>query len=93
MPKLTYHPRVSDDLDALPRSTQKRVMRAIDEKLTTDPTHFGKPLRHILRRYYSLRVGEYRVIYIMNGEHVFVVMIRHRKDVYVEAVKRAGRMG
>jgi len=92
MPNVTYHPLVVDDLDALPRSWQKRVMASIDRKLTNDPLLFGKPLRHKLRNYYSLRVGEYRVVYIVKGEQVFVVLVGHRKDVYDEAVQRATRI-
>jgi len=92
MPNVTYHPRVVDDLDLLPRTWQKRVMATIDRKLTNDPTSFGKPLRHALRNYYSLRVGEYRVIYIVHKDDVLIVLVGHRKDVYDEAVQRVKRV-
>jgi mRNA interferase RelE/StbE len=92
MHKVLYHPLVEKDLDALPVTIQKRIVTTIDRKLTADPVSFGKPLRHVLRNYYSLRIGEYRVIYYLENEIVYVVLVRHRKDVYAEALKRVMRL-
>lgn len=92
MHKVVYHPQVQDDLDPLPRTWQKRIVSTIDKKLTTDPASFGKPLRHELRNYYSLRVGEYRAIYYLEAGTVYVILIRHRKDVYKEAIKRVMKL-
>jgi len=91
MHKVTYHPLVTDDMDALPRVWQKRVMSAVDTKLTSEPATYGKPLRNELWPLYSLRVGDYRVLYILKKAGVYVVLVRHRRDVYKEAVKRATR--
>lgn len=92
MHSVVYHPLVEGDLDTLPQSWQKRSVVTIDKKLTTDPASFGKPLRHELRNYYSLRIGEYRVVYYLENGTAYVVLVRHRKDVYKEAVKRVMRL-
>lgn len=92
MHKVAYHPLVTDDLDPLPRTTQQRIIATVASKLGSDPATFGKPLRHTLRNYYSLRVGEYRVIYYLEAGTVYVVLVRHRKDVYTEALKRIMRI-
>lgn len=91
MHNVLFHPEVEGDLDTLGRSWQKRIVGAIASKLAKDPASFGKPLRHELRNYYSLRVGDYRVIYFLEPDTVYVVMVRHRKDVYKEAVNRVIR--
>ena len=44
----------------------------------------GKPLKFGLKGKYSLRVGQFRIIYSVKQEiiTVFVLEIAHRKDVY-----------
>jgi mRNA-degrading endonuclease RelE of RelBE toxin-antitoxin system len=48
----------------------------------TEPDLFGKPLRKSLLGFRSLRVGEYRVIFLIKGKTVEVYMIAHRSRVY-----------
>lgn len=72
------------DIPALPKSARTLIHRAIEGRLTTDPAHYGKPLRYSLRGHRRLRVADYRVIYrIDEAAHtVYIVAIKHRKDVY-----------
>jgi mRNA interferase RelE/StbE len=49
--------------------------------LKTNP-YAGKPLRGEWKGVYSLRVGEYRVLYQVKGEEVLLLVIGHRKHVY-----------
>jgi mRNA interferase RelE/StbE len=58
------------------------IKKAIIDKLTIDPRSFGKPLAGSLKGHYRLRIGDYRVIYRVNGDVVTVVAIGHRKDIY-----------
>lgn len=84
-----YHSRVKDDIASLSKPVRERIKKAIEEKLTTKPELFGKPLRHSLLGFRSLRAGDYRVVYKIESEkEVFVVLIAHRKDVYKMASKR-----
>ena len=76
---------VTDDIPALPKSAKRQVRRAIENKLTTHPFEFGKPLRYSLRGARRLRVGDYRVIYRIEPPDVVLVMkIGHRREVYEE---------
>jgi mRNA-degrading endonuclease RelE of RelBE toxin-antitoxin system len=50
----------------------------------THPLEFGKPLRYSLKGTRRLRVGDYRVIFIIEKDAVLVVKIGHRRDVYVD---------
>jgi mRNA interferase RelE/StbE len=48
----------------------------------TAPQEYGLPLRKNLGGYWKLRVGDYRVVFKVEREIVFVLGIRHRKNIY-----------
>jgi mRNA interferase RelE/StbE len=75
---------VSDDIPRLDKAVKQRLKTAIETKLTTDPLHFGKPLRYSLSHLRSLRVGDYRILYALDyaAAVVKIVSIGHRRDVY-----------
>ena len=81
--QVVYHPTVlSNDLPSVNRNLQRRIVRAIEQRLATEPTYYGEPLRHELKGYWKLRVGDYRVIYRLVGDKVLIVAIGHRKESY-----------
>lgn len=81
--RLIYHPGVLDqDLPTINRTIQVRIYRAIEQRLKTEPAHYGLPLRYQLKGYWKLRVGDYRVVYQIVGQEVWIFRIDHRKDVY-----------
>lgn len=86
---LLYHPLVvTDDIPAIPRNLRDRLGRAIETRLAAAPERYGEPLRGPFHGYRKLRVGDYRVVYrIVKGE-VWILAIRHRKDVYDLAPRR-----
>ncbi|MBI3292703.1 MAG: type II toxin-antitoxin system RelE/ParE family toxin [Elusimicrobia bacterium] len=59
-----------------------RLQKAIEHRLATYPTDYGKPLRGNLKSLWSLRVGDYRVIYQIGGQRVTLLQIVHRRDAY-----------
>ena len=74
---------VRDDIPALAKDVRARIRTAIEQKLTTHPIEFGKPLRYSLKGARRLRVGDRRVIYTIEPPDVIlVVKIGHRKEVY-----------
>jgi len=80
---LLYHPMVlTDDIPAIPRNLQGRLARAIETRLATAPERYGEPLRGPFQRYRKLRVGDYRVVYRIVKQEVWVLAILHRKRVY-----------
>ncbi|MEX2054067.1 MAG: type II toxin-antitoxin system RelE/ParE family toxin [Candidatus Colwellbacteria bacterium] len=86
---IRYHRRIVDDISSLPRDTKDRIQKAIEEKLSTQPELFGKPLRYTLIGFRSLRVGDYRVIYLIeSSKQVFILLIAHRSNVYKLISKR-----
>jgi mRNA interferase RelE/StbE len=86
---LRYHPDVKViDIPLLDAKLKARVKNAIETRLTTAPHLYGEPLRKTLRGYWKLRVGDYRVIYKIVNEEVWVLGIIHRKKVYETIEKR-----
>ena len=83
-----YHPDVSDDIARILVNIRRVIQRAIEERLGSDPVKFGDPLKRNLRGYRKLRVGDYRVIYRIDGQNIVVLMIGHRKDVYDKVEQR-----
>ncbi len=80
---ITYSDRArSVDIPKLDSETKSIIVCAIERKLMVAPEVFGKPLRHSLRLLRTLRVGDWRVVFQLSGEIVYIVTIRHRKQGY-----------
>ena len=73
------------DLLALNRSNRKFFQRIIKkiEALEKEPKA-GKPLVGNHKGEYSLRVGDYRIVYEINASRkiVFILTAKHRRHVY-----------
>ena len=88
---LLYHAEVKEDTRQLDERLKKRIKTAIENRLTTAPHQYGEPLRKTLKGYWKLRVGDYRVVYKIVGNYeVWILGIRHRKEVYGKIEKRVG---
>ena len=80
---LVYHPAVrSDDIPRINRNLRTRLARAIEQRLTTEPQRYGEPLRRTLKGYWKLRVGDYRVVFKVINDEVWIYGIIHRREVY-----------
>lgn len=74
---------VDEDIPKLSRDVQKRIRVALAQKLTTNPIEFGKPLKYSLKGARRLRVGDWRVIHVIEPPStVLVVKIGHRREIY-----------
>ena len=80
---------VRRDIPALDHSIKNRIKSVIETKLMRDPLTFGKPLSYSLSNQRSLRVGDYRVLYLIEHETrtISVTAIGHRRDIYKMANK------
>lgn len=73
----------AEELAALPKAAQRRVAAKIDT-LRENPRQPGVRRLVGAEALYRLRVGDYRVIYSIDGKKLVVLVIRvgHRRDVY-----------
>lgn len=87
--QIFYHPKViSDDISKLSSLNKKIIKKSIEQKLQTSPLVFGIPLRSSLKGMRKLRVGDYRVIFLIQKKTVRILLIEHRSSVYDSALKR-----
>ena len=82
--KISYVESIFDQLSSIPSNIRKTIVRAIDERLATNPYSVGKQLKSELAGCYRLRVGDYRIIYQINKKdsHVLIIKIAPRGKVY-----------
>jgi mRNA interferase RelE/StbE len=86
---LVYHADVEKiDLPRIDAKTKSMIKRAIEERLSTQPEVYGKPLQRTLKGYWKQRVGEYRVVFKLFGNELRIFGIIHRKRVYRDIGKR-----
>ena len=79
---LLYHPLVlKEDIPPLNKDIKTRIKAGIENRLLTEPALYGKPLRYSLKPLWSLRIGDYRVIYKTEETEITILKIGHRKDV------------
>lgn len=71
-----------EDLPKLDAFVRAEIAIAIEDKLETAPETFGKPLRHTMRLMRVLRVGDWRVVFVITGTTVYILTVRHRKKGY-----------
>lgn len=64
------------------KQEKKNKKNVIEKRLRVAPQHYGKPLRKTLKGYWKLRVGDYRVVFKISGDEIWILGIIHRKDVY-----------
>ena len=87
--EIIYHRDVKAvDIPLLDSKLKKRIRNAIETRLATAPHQYGEPLRKTLRGYWKLRVGDYRIVYKIVENEVWIFGIIHRRDVYEKAGKR-----
>jgi len=80
---LVYYPEVkTKDVPTLNRDVAKRIQRAIENRLVVEPQRYGEPLRRTLKGYWKHRVGDYRAVFRIVKNKVWIFAIMHRRDVY-----------
>jgi mRNA interferase RelE/StbE len=81
-----FLPSAQRELAALPKDVQRRIANRIDA-LREDPRPPGVKQLQGVERLYRLRVGDYRVIYSIEGRRLVIVVVKvgHRRDVYRKA--------
>ncbi len=86
---LVYHPDVrKKDIPSINRNIRDRISHAIETRLTTDPQRYGEPLRRTLKGYWKLRIGDYRVVFKVVKNAVWIFGIMPRREVYERIARR-----
>gem|GEM_PF-88269 len=78
--QVQFKPRAIKDLQSLPREIQNRILTKI-ERLNNNLTGDVKRLTNFTPKF-RLRVGDYRVLFELEGNTVVIYRIKHRKNAY-----------
>ena len=89
---IEYHNEVKEDLKSIDNHDREIILKTIEKKLSFEPEKYGRPLRADLKRFWKLKIGDYRVVYKIEKAKVVVIIVAvgYRRDfeVYKTAVKR-----
>ena len=78
--RLTFSSVALKQIQRLDPPIRERVERAM-ALIALDPQS-GKPLRGPLRGKFSYRVGDWRIVYRVENEEVYVEAVTHRSSAY-----------
>ena len=77
---IQFKPRAVKDIEAFPFTIQTRILARI-EKMSDNLSGNVKRLTDFTPEY-RLRVGEYRVLFEIEGDKIVIYRIRHRREAY-----------
>ncbi|MEW6607427.1 MAG: type II toxin-antitoxin system RelE/ParE family toxin [bacterium] len=78
--KIRFKPRAIKDGKEIPHYELKRILGKIEE-MENDLYGDIKHLTNYTPEY-RLRVGDYRVLFEIEGDEIVIYRIRHRKEIY-----------
>lgn len=78
---INYKKSVAKDLKRISKAQAKRILNKIDAELVKNPERFPS-LSGPFAGMRKLRVGDYRVIFVIIDQDVLILRIQDRKDVY-----------
>ena len=79
--RLVYTHRASRDIRGLEGKVKKRIGKAL-KKCGEEPLKYASKLIDPALGTYRFRIGDYRVIFDIEGEEIVVLRVGHRKDIY-----------
>jgi mRNA interferase RelE/StbE len=84
--KVLLHPKAAKELQKIEKQTRARIIDSA-KQLRENPEKLGKLLKQ--SDFWSLRVGDYRIIYEIdqNKEQVVILFVGHRGKVYDDFAK------
>lgn len=73
--QIHFAPETDAEFKRIGHAAARRILEAILKKLTDEPDRYGDPLRKDLSGYRKLRVGQYRVVYHVEGANARVLIL------------------
>lgn len=83
MYKLIFSPQADKERRKLPLNIQLTIIRKLQYFLSADnPLVFASRLKDHELGNYRFRIGDYRVIFDVEGETIIILTLGHRRDIY-----------
>ncbi len=79
--KIRYKKSVAKDLKSIERKEKKRILNKIENTLSKKPNQYPRLKRRFagLRK---LRIGNYRVIFSLLDDEIWILRIGHKSEIY-----------
>ncbi len=91
--QIIFNPTSAAELARMPKELQLQILgefRGLPQQvMQTELDQFGK-LERAGRTLHRFRVGDYRVVFKIVGDEVWIFAILHRRQVYQGALRRKG---
>ena len=79
--RLVYTHRAIRDIDALDTSVKQRVGKTL-LRYGPDPLKHAEPLKQSELGSYRFRIGDYRVVFDLDGDQIVILRVGHRREIY-----------
>lgn len=79
--RLVYTHRAIKDLDSLDASVKQRIGKTL-QRYEQHPLSYAEPLKQSELGSYRFRIGDYRVVFDLEGDQIVVLRVGHRRDIY-----------
>lgn len=79
-----WHEESLKDLKKFNRTIAKKIVEKVKNYLIQDPIKLGTSLKGNLKGFYRYRIGDYRVIYVIDQaeKKIIILNVNHRKKIY-----------
>jgi mRNA interferase RelE/StbE len=79
--QLVYTHRAVRDLDTLDPSVKQRIGKTLF-RYELDPLPHAEPLKQSELGSYRFRIGDYRVVFDLEGDQIVILRVGHRREIY-----------
>ena len=79
--ELVYAERAEKDIQGLDETIKKRIGKTL-LRFQNDPLKFSQRLTDPRLGTYRFRIGDYRVIFDLDGKNIVILRVGHRREIY-----------
>lgn len=79
--RLVYTHRAIKEIDTLDTSVKQRIGKTL-QRYEQNPLAHAEPLKQSELGSYRFRIGDYRVVFDLEGPEIVVLRVGHRRDIY-----------
>ena len=79
--RLVYTRRAVKDIEKLDRSVRQRIGKAL-LRYENDPIEYAEKLTDPALGSYRFRIGDYRVVFDLEGPDIVILRVGHRRELY-----------
>jgi len=83
--KIEWTEPAARDLEKLDRQVARRILKRLTWLSKNLGSVIPEPLAGELRGAFKLRIGDWRVVYTVEGKTIVIQFVGHRRDIYKTA--------